>query len=230
MVNQIILGEIVFIVDENEKWFMVRLHHDDYEGWVDKKQIKILDKLPDAPTAIARQVISTGMDSAKCPVYIPAGALMHQFDGTSFSCGSEKITLSSAQELITSEIEQVSKSFLKVPYLWGGRTVFGMDCSGFTQIVFRLMGQMIKRDAWQQAESGEVVAFVEECITGDLAFFDNAEGRITHVGIVLVDDQHSTRIIHCSGEVRIDAFDHQGIYNESTGLYTHNLRLIKRVF
>ena len=230
MVNQIIMGELVTILDENEKWYMVRLNHDDYEGWVDKKQIELLNKLPTENSMISEAVLNIGTDSQKRLIYIPAGSIMHNFKEESFDCGNQTIRLTSYKQNCYTGIEEVSKAFLKIPYLWGGRTLMGMDCSGFTQIVFRLHGHSIKRDAYQQAETGEVVAFVDECKSGDLAFFDNADGKITHVGIVLVETNHTFKIIHCSGEVRIDAFDHQGIYNETSGTYTHNLRLIKRVF
>ena len=114
--------------------------------------------------------------------------------------------------------------FQNAPYLWGGRTLFGIDCSGFSQIVFKLNGIKLNRDAWQQAEQGAVVDFLPEAKSGDLAFFDNAEGRIIHVGIML----GTNKIIHASGKVRVDTIDNQGIYNAEMGRYTHKLRIIKR--
>ena len=125
-------------------------------------------------------------------------------------------------------IHRCARQFLNAPYLWGGRTILGIDCSGFTQLVMLLNGRSIPRDAYQQAELGDTVAFVEEAQTGDLAFFDNAEGRITHVGIVLREAEHHVSIIHASGKVRIDALDHQGIFNAERSAYSHKLRIIKR--
>jgi gamma-D-glutamyl-L-lysine dipeptidyl-peptidase len=121
-------------------------------------------------------------------------------------------------------IRQVALQYLDVPYLWGGKSFFGIDCSGFCQQVFRHFGINLPRDAYQQAEKGEVVGFLQEVVCGDLAFFDNEEGRITHVGLML----NTHEIIHASGKVRIDKIDHQGIINSETGVRTHQLRIIKR--
>src|SRR5690606_19751564 len=115
--------------------------------------------------------------------------------------------------------------YLNAPYLWGGKTPFGIDCSGFTQMVYRLNGYMIPRDASQQAKIGEPLSFIEESEVGDLAFFDNEEGNIIHVGIIMEDNY----IIHAHGKVRIDRLDHLGILNIDTGRHTHKLRVIKKV-
>ena len=115
--------------------------------------------------------------------------------------------------------------YLNSPYLWGGKTPFGIDCSGMVQMVYRLNGYQIQRDASQQAMEGEALSFIEESEPGDLAFFDNEEGRIIHVGIIM-EDNH---IIHAHGKVRIDRLDHLGIYNVDTKRHTHKLRVIKKI-
>ena len=115
--------------------------------------------------------------------------------------------------------------YLNSPYLWGGRSPFGIDCSGFTQMVFKLNGIKLPRDAYEQAEIGKTLNFIEETQKGDLAFFDNEEGKIIHTGIII----DKNKIIHSSGKVRIDNLDHYGIFNAETGKYSHNLRLIKKV-
>lgn len=109
--------------------------------------------------------------------------------------------------------------------MWGGKTPFGIDCSGFTQMVYKTLGIQLPRDAYQQATVGEHLSFIEEAEPGDLAFFDNAEGKITHVGIIMADNY----IIHASGKVRVDRLDHQGIYNTETGRHTHKLRVINKI-
>ena len=115
--------------------------------------------------------------------------------------------------------------YLNAPYLWGGRTHFGIDCSGFTQMVYKLNGHKLLRDASQQATQGEPLSFIEESEPGDLAFFDNEEGTITHVGIMMADHH----IIHAHGQVRIDHMDHTGIYNAELKKHTHKLRVIKKI-
>ena len=128
------------------------------------------------------------------------------------------------KEIDTQLLLEIAYRYIGAPYLWGGRSPFGIDCSGFVQIVFKMMGLMLPRDASQQVNHGVTINFVSEAKIGDLAFFGNEEGDLTHVGIV-TEDEH---IIHASGKVRIDKLDHQGIFNSETKQYTHKLRLIKR--
>ena len=73
--------------------------------------------------------------------------------------------------------------------------------------------------------SGMTTLSFEESEPGDLAFFGNKEGKITHVGIIL----EKNHIIHSSGKVRIDRIDQQGIFNTKAGNHTHKLRLIKSI-
>lgn len=122
------------------------------------------------------------------------------------------------------QISRAAGFYLHAPYLWGGKSPFGIDCSGFTQMVFKQFGIRIRRDTWQQAEQGVAINSLRDAGAGDLAFFDNAEGRIVHVGILL----GNRKIIHGSGRVRIDSIDEQGIYNDDRASYTHKLKLIKR--
>ncbi|MGF7230079.1 C40 family peptidase, partial [Arachidicoccus sp.] len=128
-------------------------------------------------------------------------------------------------EFTEENIRKTAMTYLNTSYLWGGRSAFGLDCSGFTQQVFQYFNIQLPRDAYQQAGVGGSVGFLQECRCGDLAFFDNEEGRITHVGIMLDKEN----IIHASGKVRIDKIDAQGIVRLDTSLHTHKLRIIKRV-
>src|SRR5690606_26313776 len=105
-----------------------------------------------------------------------------------------------------------------------GRTNFGIDCSGFSQIAFKMQGVKINRDASQQAEQGTAVDLLTEAKAGDSSSEHNEEGRITQVGIMLNNNQ----IIHASGRVKIDMIDDQGIFSSDLKKYSHKLRFIRR--
>jgi len=231
MVNQVIFGEHFKVLEIRKKWSKIRLAHDSYEGWICNKQwieieediYKQLDKevatittdILDIITKTHHQPIVIG---SILPSYKSGHALinneMYQFDG-----------LTTPGFIKKDKLVENALMYLNAPYLWGGRSPLGIDCSGFTQMVYRLQGVDLPRDAYQQAEVGTTLSFVEESEPGDLAFFDNAEGKITHVGIIL-EDNH---IIHASGKVRIDRIDQQGIFNTEIGNHTHKLRLIKSI-
>ena len=231
MVNQILFGEHFKVLESRKKWSKIRLAHDNYEGWICNKQwieipeedYKQLDKdvstittdILDIITKEQHQPIVIG---SILPTYKSGYALinneMYKFDGLTTPGFSQK------EKLVENAL-----MYLNAPYLWGGRSPLGIDCSGFTQMVYRLQGISLPRDAYQQAEVGTTLSFVEESEPGDLAFFDNKEGEITHVGIILADNH----IIHASGKVRIDRIDQQGIFNTEIGSHTHKLRLIKSI-
>jgi cell wall-associated NlpC family hydrolase len=140
--------------------------------------------------------------------------LNHQYDGHKVESVLPK-----------SAIVETALLYLNTPYLWGGKSPFGIDCSGFTQMVYKLCGHELLRDASMQATQGEALSFIEESEPGDLVFFDNEEGNIVHVGIIM-EDHH---IIHAHGKVRIDRLDHSGIFNHEKRKHTHKLRVIKRI-
>jgi cell wall-associated NlpC family hydrolase len=233
MVNQVLFGETMEILDSNEKWYMVKLNHDNYEGWVDKKQVELFDSIPPAAPIVNTAPLFVVRNQNDGFSFLPSGAYINKVNETTLSAGKH-LFYTSAQELINTavptDIALGAMIFLDTPYLWGGRTLMGIDCSGFTQLVYRISGKSLPRDAWQQAQIGADVAFLDEANTGDLAFFDNSEGKITHVGIVIAQKDSSIKtIIHASGKVRLDKLDHQGIFNVETGQYSHNLRMIKRI-
>jgi gamma-D-glutamyl-L-lysine dipeptidyl-peptidase len=219
MVNQMLHGESCSIIDQNDKWYLVELHHDLYQGWVDKKQIQASTLPLIASAAMVRQPIWKTKKENGQPLWLPAGAFY------------DPALLNAEEPISTVPMDQLAKAFLGSPYLWGGRTAMGIDCSGFTQLVYRLKGLALPRDAYQQAEKGDLVSFLDEAQTGDLAFFDNSEGKITHVGIVLDDPSNGSfkSIIHASGEVRIDPLDSQGILVVAQEKYSHQLRTIRRI-
>jgi hypothetical protein len=219
MITQALMGEQIEVIERQEKWSLVRLLTDGYEGWLDNKQYASM--VDENAVVMLSATITRCTASNGDKILLPAGCLLSP--GYSMDIEQPKYDGSS------SSLRECAFQFLNAPYLWGGRTVLGIDCSGFSQLVFRLNGYSIPRDAYQQAEAGSTISFVEEARTGDLAFFDNAEGRIIHVGIVLRDSQNESQIIHASGKVRVDVLDHEGIFNREQACYSHKLRIIKRI-
>lgn len=211
MVNQVLFGETFQILESQEKWSLVELSHDHYKGWVCNKQISQATFEPNLCL----------VDSS--PIQVP-----FQNKSIIISPGSFLPPEHPQSNSSNRSITELARGFLGTPYLWGGRSIFGIDCSGLMQILFRMCGKNIPRDASEQALIGNDVLLIEEAQTGDLAFFDNAEGRIIHVG--LVERQiDQLKIYHASGEVRCDILDHQGIFQQESGKYSHNLRIIKRI-
>ena len=226
MINQVLYGEHFKILEIRKKWSLIRLSHDAYEGWVDNKQyLEIISAQYDLAADKKNTLATDLLQMLSCPdgniICIPLGALLTNLDLTGHSYEGRF----TSEKKEKSQFIDTALIYLKSPYLWGGRTPFGLDCSGFTQMVYRLNGHALYRDASQQAQQGEPLSFIEESSPGDLAFFDNAEGAITHVGIMMQDNH----IIHCSGEVRIDRIDHNGIYNAQRREHTHKLRVIKKI-
>ncbi len=226
LVSQVLYGEILKILEVRKSWSKIRLAFDNYEGWIDNKQYfeisevdyKALEK---KTPRLCANVVEFVQDENQNLHTIPMGAslnglslLKHQFDGDTISKKQEKPNLISASFL-----------YLNAPYLWGGKTPFGIDCSGFTQMVYKLNGYKLLRDASQQCTQGQALSFIEESEPGDLAFFDNNEGDIIHVGIIMENNY----IIHAHGKVRIDRLDHSGIYNAEKNSHTHKLRVIKKI-
>ncbi len=236
LVNQVLFGESFDIIQEEEAWVEIKLHHDDYTGWVDRKQIATVNSTRfklDAPEkiAVSSDIIELVTDESHQDYFpILLGSYLPEIDDEGhFQIGETRFKFKGSYSKGTSARDvMLSQSYqlLNAPYLWGGRSPFGIDCSGFTQLVYRLAGMNIPRDAWQQAELGQSLSFIEESEPGDLAFFDNKEGKITHVGIILKENY----IIHASGKVRLDRLDQMGIFNEQLGNHTHKLRVIKRIF
>lgn len=234
MVTQLLFGDSFTILDEAEKWVFIRNAFDDYECWIDKKQyLKISEAefshLQKSQTVTTDPVSVLNYDDGQMLALV-TGSVLPGFNAGKGKIGNtcysfEGSTIRPARQSRNSIVE-TALMYLNTPYLWGGRSPFGIDCSGFSQIVYRLSGIPIMRDASQQATQGKALSFVEEAQPGDLAFFDNEEGRIIHVGIVLSE----SRIIHASGKVRIDLLDHNGIFNVDEKKYSHRLRVLKSYF
>lgn len=235
MISQLLYGETCkVLLRKRNNWIKITCTHDGCEGWVDPKQfIQINEKdyhrLSDHPSYVLDTFGQVGNHKHK--INILFGSNLPAYDGISFSMAGSKLTFSgksTTPEMVIDTEEQMIKLCLKhlhAPYLWGGRSMFGIDCSGFTQLIYKIFGYTLPRETSQQVAHGETIDFVQLAQTGDLAFFINDENRVVHVGIMLTDQE----IIHASGMIRIDYLDHEGIYNRETKKYTHKLHLIKRV-
>ncbi len=238
MVTQILFGECFKVLEKNNGWCFVHLFYDDYEGWIDEKMCyyvtsDIYEKLSNDNVFVSHETVNVIQRAKKeTPFMIVSGSTLPFYNTKkkTFSIDDEVFYFygdisESKEDNIRLSITDAALNYVDTPYLWGGRSPFGIDCSGFTQIVYKLNGIKIPRDTSQQVELGRTISFVEKAKPGDLVFFDDDEGNIIHVGIILEDN----KIIHASGKVRVDLIDHQGIFNNETKKYTHRLRVIKQI-
>ncbi len=234
MTSQILLGEHFEILLRENEWLKIRMCFDDYQGWIPAAQSVPIDS--DSFRALESQDMFLSYDLVQLAIHerimqsVVLGSSLPYFNNNTFRLGELLYTFEGNTrfpERLSNSLVIIENAYmyLNTPYLWGGRSPFGIDCSGFTQMVFKLAGIRLRRDAWMQAEQGMLINLLDEAHPGDLIFFDNEEGKISHVGILLARN----KIIHASGSVRIDMIDHHGIYNEALKKYTHNLRLIKRL-
>lgn len=236
MVTQLLFGEHYTITEQAEDWIGIRHAYDKYDCWISRKQhtpitehtFNTLQKQSTFYSSELVQIIHNRRNFTSFPITL--GATLPYLNNSTLNFEShefgfdgqfsEKGVKKNAEDIISTGL-----LFLNAPYLWGGKSPFGIDCSGFTQITYKLNGYCLPRDAFQQVELGHPLSFVEEAEAGDLAFFDNEDGTIVHVGILLNNQQ----ILHASGCVRIDNFDHYGIFHADTKKYSHTLRVIKRI-
>lgn len=216
MVSQLLYNELYEVLDEKPGWVLVRTLEDQYEGWIQGIQHHAIGEQE------ALELQSQIRHIVDQPVL--------DYQGRHLSMGTvlfEPVpgTLTVPGRFVPAMMIEFAQKFMDTPYLWGGRSVFGIDCSGFVQLCARAAGKLLPRDASQQVQEGELVYFLPEVQPGDLAFFANDEGKIVHVGMMLDNE----RIIHASGQVRIDFLDQTGIFNKERNEHTHHLQVIKRI-
>jgi hypothetical protein len=230
MLSEVLFGEKYAVIDQVGHWIKVETDFDNYQGWIDLDHVQHSIVQGDScGHVLNKNLLCYKSDKTKlvlepgCEIYSP------DFEEKTFYAGNNIFTagkeFKNSYITASDSLPDTAMKFINSPYIWGGRIPSGIDCSGLTQLVCKIHGIKIRRNSWQQAESGKEISFIDETIPGDLVFFDDDRGRISHVGMIV----SRGFVIHASGRVRIDSIDHQGIYRPESGMYSHHLRMIKRL-
>lgn len=227
LVTQLLYGEHIKVLERRKTQSKIRNAYDDCEGWANNNQFKLISE------SEFRQIESTKVNhyasdlvsfveteqKTLMPLILGSNIghakfLKHRFEGSSL-----------VRKQTKTKLLDTALQYLHAPFLSGGKTPFGIDAAGFVQMVYMINGYKLLRQVQEQAGQGEALSFIEESEPGDLAFFDDNDGRIDHVGIIMGDNH----VIHAFDQVRIDRIDHTGIFNREMGNYTHKLRVLKKI-
>lgn len=237
-ISQMLFGDVAQIIEEDkDSWVKVKNLYDDYLGYVDKRNLiylsekeydKLLEKNKEFFCLDNLAYISIKKNNSvfSCPVPKCSHFIDMDYSIKDYTFTIQKMNYTHILPINKESMDSIIYSYMNCPYMWGGRSPFGLDCSGFTQNVFMLFGKKLSRDACDQEKQGKIVDDIKNSKYGDLAFFENKDKKVTHVGIIL----DNNKIIHCSGRVRIDDLDNKGIIDTDTKDYSHILHSIKRIF
>lgn len=231
MLSQLLFGETFEIIETTKLWAKIKTSEDQVEAWADKTQLKMISiedyiQLLDMECKLSIEIMAYVSNSQHLLTFLPLGAVLNVLEVSSINV--DKLTFDGHFQKplkMKADLMNIALQYLNSPFLSGGKTPFGIDASGFVQMVYRINGFYLPRQVNEQAKLGESLSFIEESEPGDLAFFDDENGEIVHVGIMLTDNY----IIHAYGYVRIDRLDHLGIFNQAMNKHTHQLRIIKKV-
>lgn len=235
LTTQLLFGDDYEVSEKSSdrKWLKIRVNFDHYEGWIDYRQHHSITKEYFEYINRADFKITTDITASilynKIPLYVVMGSIIPISAAElfrmeeQFAFNGEAKSLGQKREF--DFLRNIAVKYLHVPYLWGGKSPFGIDCSAFVQMVFKLAGYKLFRDAWQQASQGKSIKSFSDVQMGDVAFFRNTENKIIHTGIIIGDN----KIIHASGRVRIDYFNEEGILNVETKNYSHAFSHVRRI-
>ncbi len=244
MVSQLLFGEYVKIIEVQEKWLYIENLQDGYQAWADRKMIETVSesafsKNREMPiTKICSPYASIYNPVSKQTILIPGGSILYDLQADKFKLRDESWTLIDincvqnphkqplAQEVLQQFVTNTAMAYLNAPYLWGGKSVLGIDCSGLVQIVYSIIGIGLPRDSSQQVHEGKAIENLAKSLAGDLVFFGDEKAKITHVGIL----KSKTEVIHASAWVKLEQIDERGIISSTSSEYTHKLQAIRRMF
>jgi hypothetical protein len=231
MLSQLLFGEKYIILEKSGSWIKIETSFDKYRGWIDMNHLQhSIDTGNSCGHVLNRSLLCYKNDKTKLILEAGCEIFNPDFEDKLFTVGKNVYTtgndFSNVYISTNDTITDTAMKFINSPYIWGGRIPSGIDCSGLCQLIYKIHGISIARDSWKQSEEGKMVDFIDEAEPGDLVFFDNEQRRISHVGMII----SRGLVIHASGRVRIDSIDHQGIFKQEIGGYSHKLRTIRRIF
>jgi len=230
MLSQVLFGEKYTVIDKVGTWMKVETNFDKYNGWIDTAHLQH-SKVDDGANGSVLNKALVCFKEDKTRLVLEPGCEIFEPDykSKSFMAGPDRFTtledFNESYATLHESIADTAMKFINCPYIWGGRIPSGIDCSGLTQLVYKIHGKQLARDSWQQAVEGVNIDFIDQAEPGDLVFFDNDRGKISHVGMIV----SKGLVIHASGRVRIDVIDHQGIFKPEIKDYSHKLRTIRRI-